>query len=894
MPLGPRARLGPYEIQSAIGAGGMGEVYRARDTRLDRDVAIKVLPEVFASDPERLARFEREAKTLAALNHPNIAQIYGVEESDGKSALVIELVEGETLADLIARGPIPLEHALPIARQIAEAVEAAHEQGIIHRDLKPANVKVRFDGAVKVLDFGLAKAMDPIHASPHVSLPATITTPAATLHGVILGTAAYMAPEQARGKAVDKRADIWAFGCVLYEMLTGRRAFHGEDIAETIGAVIHKEPAWDALPADTPPHLRHLLQRCFQKDPRQRMRDIGDVRIELQSAHSVAAVETATAVAPRTWMMWGGWTLAAASTLGLVAMLITSRRDEQPTAADPVQFEIIAPENTAVVGNPTVSPDGRKVVFGARGGDGRSQIWIREIGSSEARPLPGTDDASATPFWSPDSRFIAYVAGGGAGGNSAGSKLNKIDVSGGAPITLCSLPSGYRGGTWNSNGDILFGVAQLGIWRVPDTGGVATRLTAEGMLPTFLPDGRHFLYTRTPGNSTGRAGGLSIGVLDAGGSPSASDELIPDSSAYSYAPSTDPSLGFVLFLRGTDLVAQPFDPTRLKLTGNAVQIASNILQAPNAFSFSASATGVVTYRAATGADDSRLLWLDREGRPDGQVGPPGRYGDVRLSIDGRTLVVDALTPQSSVRHVWTVDVRRQTFGLLNPDSSGDTGQTISPDGRISYTSNASGDMYMRAANGAGEPELLVKSPTTKHANDWSRDGRFIVYDDHNEKRRQDLYILPMSGDRKPVAFLVTDADETEAAFSPDGRWIAYSSDESGRRDVYVRDFAPERVPATGAVKVPISNAGGYKPRWHPNGKELFYLALDGTMMSVPVALTGTFEPGAPRALFKTIANGFFPYDVSSDGRFLVNTLSDTSNQQSPITVVLNWQSRLKK
>jgi eukaryotic-like serine/threonine-protein kinase len=894
MPLGPGALLGPYEIVSAIGAGGMGEVYRARDTRLDRDVAIKVVPEIFASDPERLARFEREAKTLAVLNHPNIAQIYGIEESGGKSALVIELVEGETLADLIARGPIPLDEALPIATQIAEGLEAAHEQGIIHRDLKPANVKLRPDGTVKVLDFGLAKALDTIPAAPHVSLSPTITTPAATLHGVILGTAAYMAPEQARGKAVDKRSDIWAFACVLYEMLTGRRAFDGEDIAETLGAVIHKEPVLDALPGDTPPHLRRLLQRCFQKDPKQRMRDIGDVRIELQSGQHAALAYAPTAPSPRSLTAWSGWALAIVSTIGLIAVSLTSRRVEQPAPADPVQFEILAPENSTLIGNPTVSPNGRSVVFGARDRDGRTQLWARELGSAESRPLSGTEDAAGNPFWSPDSRFIAYVVGGGFG-NRAGNKLNKLDVSGGTPTTLCDLPGAYRtGGTWNSSGDILFGVDLLGIWRVPDTGGAPGRVTAEGQLPNFLPDGRHFLYRRTPGNGAGRGGGLAIGSLDAGANQPASQELIPDTSAFIYVPSTNPALGYVLFMRQSDLVAQPFDPVHLKLAGNAVQVASNILQAPDALSFSASATGAVTYRVASGADDSRLMWFDREGKPDGQVGPPGRYGIVRLSLDGRTLVLDAVIPQSSVRHVWTVDMRRQTFGLLNPGPNADGMGLISPDGRIVFTSNVSGDMFVRSANGAGEPELLVKSSSTKHANDWSRDGRFIIYDDHHEKRRQDLYILPMSGERKPVPFLITDADETEGAFSPDGKWIAYSSDESGRRDVYVRDFAPEHVPATGAVKVPISNAGGYKPRWHPNGRELFYLALDGTLMSVPITTSGTFEPGAPKALFKTTPTGFFPYDVAADGRFLVNTLSDTSNQQSPITVVLNWQSRLKK
>ena len=895
--LAPGTRLGVYEVVGPIGAGGMGEVYKAKDTRLDRNVAIKVLLDLFAADPERLARFEREAKTLAALNHPNIAGIYGLEESDGIRALVMELVEGEGLSQRIARGPIPLDEALPIAKQIAEALEAAHEQGIIHRDLKPANIKLRPDGTIKVLDFGLAKIAEPSVLSnanaAALSMSPTITSPALVSGvGVLLGTAAYMSPEQARGKSADKRSDIWAFGCVLYEMLTGRQAFDGESVAETLGAIIQKQLTWDALPAGTPSHIRNLLQRCLHKDPRQRMRDIGDVRIDLDTPHAVLA-DAPSGPQPQSWTAWGGWVLAVALTISLVAVVVISGRGQQPPTADSVQFEILPPPNTAFIGTPAVSPDGRKIAFAARGRDGRSQVWARDIGSGEMRPVVGTDNASFAPFWSPDSRFIAYVVGTGnlGGGNGAGSKLNKVALIGGTPITLCNLPAGFSGGTWNSSGDILFGSVLLGIWRVSESGGVPARVTTEGTLPVFLPDGRHFLYTRTPGNASARARGFSVGSVDAGDKP-ATSPLLADSSAFTYAPAG--SLGYVMFLRGADLVAQPFDPVRLKLSGSAVQIASNILQVVNQVPFSASATGVVTYRVGGGAEDSRLMWFDRAGKPDGQVGPAGRYGGVRLSSDGRTLVVDALTPQSTVRHVWTVDVKRQTFGLLNPSSDGDTGETISPEGRIAFTSNVSGDLFVGFANGAGQPELLVKSATTKHANDWSRDGRFIVYDEHNEKRRQDLYVLPMFGERKPVPFLVTDADETEAAFSPDRKWIAYSSDESGRREVYVRDFAPDRTPATGAVKVLISNAGGYKPRWHPNGKELFYLTFDGTMMAVPVAMGSPFDPGPPRVLFKTAATGFFPYDVSSDGRFLVNTLSDTASQQSPITVVLNWQSRAKR
>ena len=900
MPLGPGTRLGPYEIQSALGAGGMGEVYRATDTNLGRQVAIKVLPEAFAQDADRLARFEREAKTLAALNHPNIAQIYGLERSATTPALVMELVEGETLADRIARGPIAIDEALPIAKQIAEALDAAHEQEIIHRDLKPANIKVRDDGTVKVLDFGLAKLGEAVASGAQslagLSLSPTITSPALmTGAGLLLGTAAYMSPEQAKGKAADKRSDIWAFGCVLFEMLSGRRAFDGESVAETLGAVIHKEPEWSALPPNVASSVTRVLRRCLAKQPKQRARDIGDVLLDLSSADRVDSV--ASPAPPRRLVaavmisVVGTAVIAAA-----IAALIYGRFAQQPQS-DPVTFKVTAAEMNVPPGLrftvPHVSPDGRYVAFLVTGTSGRIPpgIWMRSLNATDAHPLPGTDDANSL-FWSPDSRFIGFAAAGGGGYNAG--RLKKTDVSGGSPTTLCDLPGQFRGGTWNSRGDILFSVSNLGLWKVSDAGGTPARVGTDNraLRPSFLPDGEHFLYTTAVGFARE---GLYVGALSDPPSDKSGPRLVPDSAGAQYVQGVD-GMGWLLFVRDNKLVRQPFDAAHMALDGTPTVIAEDVPASTNTSpAFSASATGVLAFlNLSSLVDQSKLEWFDRRGQVAEQVGPPGRYGDVRLSQDNRILAVDALGAQSQVRHVWTVDIRRSTFTLLNPGSDGETGNAVSPDGRIAYTST-SGDLYVKRANGVGDAELLAKSSTTKHPNDWSRDGRFIVYDDHHPTQKQDLYVLPVAADKKPIPFVATPADETEAAFSPDGRWIAYSSDESGRRDVYVRDFVPTRVPATGTVKVVISTAGGLKPRWNPNGKELFYLALDGTMMAVPVMATGTtFEAGTPTPLFKTRTTGFFPYDAAADGRFLINTASDDAATQATITVMVNWPSRSNK
>jgi Tol biopolymer transport system component len=892
--------LGAYEITALIGAGGMGEVYRARDTKLDRDVALKILPESFAHDPERLARFQREARTLASLNHPNIASLHGLEDANGVSALVMELVEGEDLAQRIARGVLPLDEALPIARQIAEALEAAHEQGIIHRDLKPANIKLRADGTVKVLDFGLAKAIDPAGTSSHgVSLSPTITSPVGmTGMGVLLGTAAYMAPEQARGKAVDRRADIWAFGCVLFEMLTGRRPFDGEDVAETLGAIIHKEPAWSALPAGTPAALLRLLQRCLEKNPKQRLRDIGDARLEIDSAlrTPVASDEMATSGVSTTGWWSGRAAPVVAVVLGLVAAGVgfVHFSERRPDPAPPVRFEIAAPANTTFVNNGVISPDGRLVAFAARDtARGLTRIWVRSLDSIGARPLAGTEtrNIALALFWSPDSRFIAFAAEG---------KLRKADVSGGPPQTLADLEgTAYRGGAWSRDGIVIFGLQGKGLRQVSADGGTASVLTnvdpsreTSHIEPVFLPDGRRFLYTRLA-NPRDQSG-VYMGSLNGGAESANASRLLFASSGVVFAPSSDANVGHLLFVRGSTLMTQPFDAARAEVAGEATPVAENMPDI-GARAFSASTTGVLAYRGEGATSGSRLIWFDRDGKSLGEVGSPGLYGDVNVAPDQKTLVVSRREPETEIPHLWIVDLHRRVTSRLNPGDELDVAPALSHDGRIVFRSGVAGDLYSRSASGADDPVLLLKSSIAMHPNDWSADGRFIIYDEQHPSRRSDLWVLPLASDRKPIPFLTTPAHEVLAQFSPDDRWVVYSSNESGRLEVYVRDFAPNRVPAFGSVKIPISTGGGTTPRWRPDGKEIYYIAPGGKMMAVPVKLAPTFEPGVPAPLFDTNATGTFSYDVAADGRFLVNTRSEQDSVSSPpIVVMMNWQAALKK
>ena len=886
-------RLGPYEVVAPLGSGGMGEVYRARDTKLGREVAIKILPEAFAHDSDRMARFEREAKVLASLNHPNIAGIYGVEDR----AIAMELVEGQTL-----KGPLPLETALNYARQIAEALEAAHEKGIVHRDLKPTNIKITPAGTVKVLDFGLAKAAEEPRATDDPSVSPTLIS-SYTHVGVLLGTAAYMSPEQARGAAVDKRADIWAFGCVLYEMLTGKQAFHGETTSDILAAVLKEEPDWNAVPAK----MQRLSQACLKKDPKQRLHDIADAKLLLEDAPEAASVQSSK---------WP-WALAAAFAVVAVALLliVMHLREKPPRAAEPVRFQIPPPGKAHFGRHMSLSPDGQRLAFDVPGPDGRSLLWIRSLDALEWRPLPGTESVIGQPFWSPDSRFLAF---------GADNKLKKIEVSGGLPQVLCDGIPLVLGGAWTRDGVIIFGSATGGLSRVSAAGGIPTPLTAldytrqenAHMLPFLLPDDRHFIYlrrSRRPENT-----GIYLGSLDAKPEAQDSKRLLATLVGAVYAPSVDTTAtGHLLFLRDSMLMAQPFDTPRLAPTGEPVPVAERVGSIRDIGDFAVSTNGVLAYRSGSG-QGTQFSWFDRQGKILGTAGNPSLYytpDPLALSPDGTRVATQHRDPRTGNLDVWVLDIARNTSTrfTFNPGVNGFP--VWSPDGsRIAFASNRDGpsNLYQKISSGAGEEEALLSSDdhpqsdlqgrvVSKIPNDWSHDGRFLLYCDINPKTKFDLWVLPLSGNRKPIPFLRTEFSETEGQFSPNERWIAYRSDESGKPEIYVRPFP---AAAGGGGQWMISNGGGTQPRWRRDGKELFYFSGEGTLMSVEVATSAVFKASIPKRLFDTrILAGDTPvlfgspalyWDVASDGkRFLINTATAESGSE-PITVVQNWTAGLKK
>ena len=897
MALIPGSRLGVYQITALLGEGGMGQVYRARDTKLDRDVAIKVLPEAFAHDAERLARFTREAQTLAALNHPNIAHIHGLEESGGVRALVMELVEGDDLSKRIARfhapgasarqAGMPLDEVLPIARQIAEALEAAHEQGIIHRDLKPANIKVRADGTVKVLDFGLAKALDVHPASATTDNSPTITSPAQmTGVGVILGTAAYMAPEQAKGRPVDRRADIWAFGAVLFEMLTGQRAFRGEDVSDTLANVLKTDPAWERLPADVPARIRQVLRSCLQRDAKQRLGDMQSVRLALEGAFETAAspATTTTTASSRGRLPWMAALAVAAMLISALAVpALRHLREALPPVPPEMRVEITTPATDLPL-QFALSPDGRALVFVASG-DGASRLWLRPLNQTEARPLAGTEGA-AVPFWSPDSRSIGFFAAG---------NLLRLDVAGGAPQVLATLTGLTSSGSWSADGTILFSrQAADRLWRVAATGGEPVAVTSldpprqvSHRAPHFLPDGRQFLfYAQGPPETMG----IYLGSLD-GGTPT---RLMASDSAGAFLPPDQ-----VVFLRQGTLVARRLDLARGALTGDPVTLADRV--GVDEFArggFAVSGAGPVAYRAAGGAS-RQLTWFDRTGKAVGVAGEPDandlRYPE--LSPDGRRVAMRR-TVQGNA-DIWLLDLLRGGMTRLTFDTALDLNPVWSPDGsRIAFSSNRTGvlDLYLKPSNGSGAEARLVESPNTKQSQDWSADGRWLVYYEVNLTTGRDLWALDMtSPDHTPRVVANTPAEEVLAQFSPDGRWVAYQTNESGRFEVVVQPS-----PDAGG-KWQVSTAGGVAPRWRADGKELYFLAPDATLMAVPVTAAGTsFEAGTPVALFPTrivdggtVTQNRPQYAVARDGRFLINQpVADAT--AAPITLILNWNPEAKK
>ncbi len=862
--------IGPYQLTSKIGAGGMGEVYRARDTKLNRQVAIKVLLPAVADDPDRLARFSREAQILASLNHPHIAQIYGLEDAGGLLALVMELVEGPTLADRIARGAIPIDEALTMATQIADALDAAHEQGIIHRDLKPANIKVREDGTVKVLDFGLAKALDPTRGAGVGAMISAAPVVHATEAGVIFGTTAYMSPEQARGRPVDKRSDIWAFGGVLFEMLTGQNAFAGETLTDTLAAILEREPPWTELPDSTPLSLRRLLQRCLDKDPKRRLRDIGDARVELEGTQSdgpVAPSLTQPASRLRERLAW----LSALALVTLIAIAtgLWVIRSAPPPPETRFTITTPPPRNLSMA----MAPDGQNLVFIADS-EGGPRLWVHSLASGSARPLVGTEGARS-PFWSPDSRSIGFFAE---------DKLKRIDLGGGAAQALANVHNAFTG-TWNRDGTILFAMATSssdGIVRVSATGGEPVAVTPRqpGLCcPEFLPDGRHFLYRNIP------QAAVYVGRIDGG----ETRRLLASDSPAVYASS-----GQLLFIRQDTLFAQNFDPVRLELTGDPYTVALGALNGI----VSASAGGAVAYRPGNrlGGLPRHLIWFDRSGREIENAGDPVHSGQAtpEMSPDGRRVAMWRTV--SGNADVWLFDLRRRVLSRLTSDPAGDVNPIWSPDGsRIVFSSNRTGVMhlYETSATGVGREAQLLATGPGEGAADFSRDGRFVLYNTVTPNTLADIWALPMVGDRTPFPVVETKATEHHGQFSPDGKWIAYQSDESGREEVYLHPF-----PGPGA-RSPISTNGGVQVRWRQDGKELFYVALDGRLMAVPVQLAAdgrTFEAGAPVALFLTRLLGIQglnmrqQYMPSPDGqRFLVDTV--TESVESPITVILNWKPK---
>jgi serine/threonine protein kinase len=874
MTLDSGRRLGPYEIQSPVGAGGMGEVYKARDTRLGRVVAIKVLPGHLASDPDLRERFDREAKAISSLNHPHICALYDIGRQDGIDFLVMEYLDGETLADRLVRGPLPLTEAAPIARQMADALEAAHDRGIIHRDLKPANVAITSDGHVKLLDFGLAKAAAAADVGRDLSHSPTIMT---TSPGMIVGTAAYMSPEQANGKEADRSSDVWAFGCVLFEMLTGHRAFGGDTVSEIIANVLKTEPAWQRLPGETPSGITRLLRRSLQKDHKLRLRDIRDARVELADVQSATLDERA--ISPR---LRRGERLAWASALAVVVLIagILGERALRPTPTIPeVRLDINTPptRNASVA----ISPDGLKVIFVART-TGQSQLWLRSLDSHSARPLPGTERA-VSPFWSPDSRSIGFVAD---------TRLKRMNIDDGSMQTLTSGIPVALGASWNSDGTIIFGNNPGGpIFRIAAAGGEPVPVTRVDtprqrghLFPQFLPDGRHFLFFVT---GIPEARGVYVGQLDGLDAKRLFDAEGP--AAYG-------ATGELLFIREGKLLAQGFDPNRLELTGEPSAIANDVNAGTT---LSTSAAGPIAYRTAPADSGQRqLVWVDRSGRETRkEVYSDNSVLGPALTHDGRRIAVYRYV--NGNMDLWSYETIRRVWNRLTFDVGDDIWPLWSRDGSsiVSGSVRANGvvDLYRTFLGGPQlREELLLATPDPKFPMDWSLDGRYLLFTSLAQTRGFDLWGLEIAangtGPHKPFEVVQTEFNEGLAQFSPDGHWIAYESDKTGRYEIYVRPF-----PGPGS-DVLASNSGGNQVRWSPNGKELFYVAADDRLMALPISFSSdgkTPELGTPTVLFPTSVGSTAvnvyrqQYVVSPDGHEFVMNSVIAGASASPITVILN-------
>jgi Tol biopolymer transport system component len=869
----------------------MGEVYKGKDTRLGRDVAIKVLPAHLTDDPDVKARFEREARAISQLTHPHICTLYDVGNADGVEYLVMELLEGQTLADRLEKGPLPTEQVLKFGVEIADALDRAHRAGIVHRDLKPGNVMLTKSG-VKLLDFGLAKvAASGEAASELSSLPTQASRPL-TQKGTVMGTFQYMAPEQLEGKEADARTDIFALGCVLYEMATGKRAFTGATQASLISAIMTKDPEpISAVAPLAPPALDRLVKSCLAKDPEDRWQNARDVRNELTwigQGGSQASVP-APAVArrkSRERLAWAATIIATSAAAIAIAAALRSA-DRARRLDQPLRSSIVMPENTAVRGV-ALSPDGRRLAFVARDSSGQSHLWVRALDSYAVTPLPGTE-SSSFPFWSPDGRFVGFFADG---------KLKKIDASGGPPQVICDAPEA-RGGSWSREGEIVFApVVDGGLFRVSASGGVPSVLTkidpARGETshrwPFFLPDGRHYLYLVANFASPGDVSGM--GIYERSLDSSSEKPVSSARSSVAFIPSSSGGLeGSLLLFRDGNLMIQPLDGKNSRVTGEPVPIAEDVQYFPQTQYglFSASRNGTFVYQARSAPGVSQLLWLDRSGTQIGSLGVPANQSNPRLSPDGKRIALDITDRQSGNTDVWIYEASGGIPSRFTSHPSLDTTPVWSPDGaRIVFNSLRQGhpDIYEKSSNGVGNDDPILVNPRTKYPVDWSRDGRFILFRAIDESTNFELWYLP-AGERQAIPYLKSKFGVSHGQFSPDGKWVAYASNESGRWEVYVSSF-----PAPGG-NWKISSAGGSEPRWRSDGKEVFYLASDGKLMAATVNEGPPFEAGVAAALFQTrrreriSATDLFSYDVSADGqRFLVNTdVGEVAS--SPLNLVLN-------
>jgi serine/threonine protein kinase/Tol biopolymer transport system component len=879
-------RLGPYEILSAIGAGGMGEVYQAHDTKLGRDVAIKVLPANFVNDLERLSRFQREARMLAALNHANIATIYGLEQADGVTCLVMELVSGETLAERVKAGPLGIEEALKIAIQIAEALEAAHEKGIIHRDLKPANVKLTPEGKVKVLDFGLAKAFAGDAANDDPSNSPTLSA-AATMQGTILGTAAYMSPEQARGKVCDKRTDIWAFGCVFYELLSGKQAFHGEDVTDILAAVVRAEPDWSRLPGEIPQGIRVLLRRCLRKDRRQRLPDAGAARIEIEEALSGAGVAESVppaSVEQRRPLAWIASTVALIVAFGSLAFVYFR---QAPPVVQTLRYQLSLPDN-AEFRMFQLSPDGRNLAYTRRAGNNR--LFVRALDSLEEHEIPGTD-GTTDPFWSPDSTHIAFFAQG---------KLKQVALSGGPATNIADAPDA-RGGTWGSDGTIVFAPTVYGgLSRVsPSSGGPSTPLKLPVAdrdslrFPAFLPDsGRFFYVYEYQGGPKAEDAGLYVGFLD--GTPPI--RILPDISTARFVPS--PGLrasGHLLFRRDTTLMALPFDPAALKATGEAFPLADPVPdmgRIPDA-AFTVSANGILIYLSGGGASQEReITWLDRAGKRGKSLLKQKGIDSFALSPNGAQ-VMYSTGSQNARGDLWLYDLPHGTKQRFTFEPFNAHWPLWSPDGAaIVFSSLPLYELFRKATQTSAKEESLGVKGTNARATSWAGDGKLLAYSQTGDTTKDDIWLLQLDGDRKPKLFKQTPFNETAGQISPDGRWMVYDSDASGQYEIYI-----EPMPGGGAQRQ-ISLGGGQSPVWRGDGRELYFV-LGSKLMAVEMKPGTDLTFGTPHELFSGLNLITNPrqravYPSADGNQFLALLPTGDASAGSPITVVTNWLAELKK